>query len=87
MSYPSLHWHDVICIQVLPPEKNENPEYHSRALLIRGKTWDGNPETFRIELFGKEEIQVLQGGTRQELEQAADELMNPRKEKSNASKN
>ena len=80
MSYPSLHWYDVVCIQILPSEEHKDPDYFSRTLLIRGRTWDGNPETLRLDLSGPEEITILQGGTFQELEQAADELMHPKKQ-------
>lgn len=80
MSYPSFFWHDVVCVQIAPSQEQKDPDCFTRTLLIRGRTWNGDPETFRIELFGPEEIQVLQGGTAQELEQAADELLYPKRQ-------
>lgn len=75
MSFPTLYWHDVVCVQITPSQQGKYVDGFGRTLLIRGKTWDGNLETFRIELYGQEEIQVLQGGTAEELAQAADELL------------
>ena len=74
MAYPSLYWHSVRCIQALPSQKLDTGQF-GRTLLIRGRTWDGQPETLRIELFGDEEIAILEGGTPEELEQAANELL------------